>query len=79
MCYSIILPLKTLYDKYQVRLIEEFDSMLKEQLEVAALADSDLSRIEQFISSQQNILIFLTVIPISTYKYLQAFKLTLMY
>ena len=50
---QLICPLRSLDNYYKVFLNNDLISLLKEQLEVAEIADSDLTSIEQFISIQQ--------------------------
>ena len=50
---QLIYPMRFLNDKFKVFSSNSTFSLLKEQLEVAEIADSDLTSIEQFISIQQ--------------------------
>ncbi len=50
---DLIYLLRFFYDKFKVRIKNEFKCMLKEHLEVIEMADSDLSPIDKFLSIRQ--------------------------
>ena len=50
---DLIYPLKYFHDKFQVRIKNEFECMLKEHLEVIEMANADLQPFEKYLSIRQ--------------------------
>ncbi len=50
---DLIYPLKYFHDKFQVRIKNEFECMLKEHLEIIEMADADLQPFEKYLSIRQ--------------------------